>query len=107
MSQSDAARFIDLVEADDAFAQELDALKEHPEQLLAVVPSRGFDVDPDEIRDAFLERIGDDLTAEQFAAVAGGFDHRGGGISPDTVDGVALAIGGSVLVVGAAIAAAI
>jgi len=72
MSLSDAARFIDAIETDETFAQQLEVLKESPEQVLDAVRSRGFDVEPEEIRTAFLERYGDELTEEQLAAIAGG-----------------------------------
>ena len=72
MSHADAVRFLDAVEADEAFAQQLEALKDTPDQVLDAVRARGFDVDPDEVREAFVERYGADLTEEQLAAIAGG-----------------------------------
>jgi len=74
MSHADAMRFLDEVETDEAFAQQLESMGTDPEQALTVVRARGFDVDPAEIRDAFLERHGDDLSDEQLAALAGGVD---------------------------------
>ena len=74
MSQGEAVRFIDAVEADEVFAQQLEALKESPEQVLALVRAGGFVVEPDEVRDALLERYGSELNEEQLAAIAGG--HR-------------------------------
>jgi hypothetical protein len=38
------------------------------------VRARGYDVDSDDVRDAFLERYGNDLTEEQLAAIAGGIN---------------------------------
>ena len=72
MSHTDAVRFLDAVETDEAFAQQLEALKDTPDQALDAVRARGFDVDPDEVREAFVERYGADLTEEQLAAIAGG-----------------------------------
>ena len=72
MSHTDAVRFLDAVETDEAFAQQLEALRDTPDQVLDAVRARGFDVDPDEVREAFLERYGADLTEEQLAAIAGG-----------------------------------
>ena len=72
MSHTDAVRFLDAVEADEAFAQQLEALRDTPDQVLDAVRARGFDVDPDEVREVFLERYGADLTEEQLAAIAGG-----------------------------------
>ena len=72
MSHADAVRFLDAVETDEAFAQQLEALRDTPDQALDAVRARGFDVDPDEVREAFVERYGADLTEEQLAAIAGG-----------------------------------
>jgi len=72
MSHADAVRFLDAVEADEAFAQQLEALRDTPDQALDAVRARGFDVDPDEVREVFVERYGADLTEEQLAAIAGG-----------------------------------
>ena len=72
MSHTDAVRFLDAVETDEAFAQQLEALRDTPDQALDAVRARGFDVDPDEVREAFVERYGADLTEEQLAAIAGG-----------------------------------
>ena len=77
MSHTDAVRFLDAVEADEAFAQQLEALRDTPDQVLDAVRARGFDVDPDEVREAFLERYGADLTEEQLAAIAGGLPDTG------------------------------
>ena len=72
MSHTDAVRFLDVVETDEAFAQQLETLKDTPDQALEAVRARGFDVDPDDVREAFVERYGADLTEEQLAAIAGG-----------------------------------
>ena len=77
MSHTDAVRFLDAVETDEAFAQQLEALRDTPDQALDAVRARGFDVDPDEVREAFLERYGADLTEEQLAAIAGGLPDTG------------------------------
>jgi predicted ribosomally synthesized peptide with nif11-like leader len=72
VSQTDAGRFLDGIETDEAFAQQLEALKDTPDQVLDAERARGYDVDPDDVRDAFLERYSNDLTQEQFDAIAGG-----------------------------------
>lgn len=72
MSKSEAVRFIDAVEADEVLARQVEALQESPEQVLDLVRASGFDVGAEEVREAFLERYGSELTEEQLAAIAGG-----------------------------------
>ena len=91
MSQTDAVRFLDAIETDEAFAQQLETLKDTPDQVLDAVRARGYDVDSDDVRDAFLERYGNDLTEEQLAAIAGG-------VNTDLVLGVFTGVGGVAVV---------
>jgi len=81
MSHTDATKFLDAIETDETFARELEALKDAPDQLLDAARARGFVLEPGEVRDAFLERYGDDLTDEQLAAIAGGGNHSVFGLS--------------------------
>jgi len=74
MSVEQAEAFMNRVESDEAFAAELDSLKDDQAAVQAAVVAAGFDATPDEIRDAFADRFGDELTEEQLAAVAGGLD---------------------------------
>ncbi len=74
MSVEQAEAFMDRVESDEAFAAELESLKDDQAAVQAAVVAAGFDATPDEIRDAFADRFGDELTEEQLAAVAGGLD---------------------------------
>ena len=74
MSVEQAEAFINRVESDEAFAAELESLKDDQAAVQAVVVAAGFDATPDEIRDAFADRFGDQLTEEQLAAIAGGID---------------------------------
>jgi predicted ribosomally synthesized peptide with nif11-like leader len=74
MSVEQAEAFMDRVESDEAFAAELESLKDDQAAVQAVVVAAGFDATPDEIRDAFADRFGDQLTEEQLAAVAGGLE---------------------------------
>ena len=74
MSVEQAEAFMDRVESDEAFAAELESLKDDQAAVQAVVVAAGFDATPDEIRDAFSDRFGDQLTEEQLAAVAGGLE---------------------------------
>ena len=80
MSVEQAEAFMNRVESDEAFAAELESLKDDQAAVQAAVVAAGFDATTDEIRDAFADRFGDQLTEEQLAAVAGGTI---GGLSND------------------------
>ena len=96
MSVEQAEAFMSRVESDEAFAAELESLKDDQAAVQAAVVAAGFDATPDEIRDAFVDRFGDELTEEQLAAIAGGLD----------VDDPALIVGITVGVVQVVAAAA-
>ena len=74
MSVEQAEAFMDRVESDEAFAAELESLKDDQAAVQAAVVAAGFDATPEEIRDAFVDRFGDQLTEEELAAIAGGVD---------------------------------
>jgi predicted ribosomally synthesized peptide with nif11-like leader len=74
MSQQQAEAFIARVQEDPEFAERLSALKDDPAAAQALVVAEGFDATPDEIREAFLEVFGAELSEEQLAAIAGGTD---------------------------------
>jgi predicted ribosomally synthesized peptide with nif11-like leader len=74
MSQQQAEAFIARVQEDPEFAERLTALKDDPAAAQALVVAEGFDATPDEIREAFLETFGAELSEEQLAAIAGGTD---------------------------------
>jgi predicted ribosomally synthesized peptide with nif11-like leader len=74
MSQAQAEAFLDQVESDEDFARELESLREDPPAVLERVHAAGFDATPDEIREAFLDRYGAELTEEQLDAIAAGTD---------------------------------
>jgi hypothetical protein len=95
MTSAAAVEFLDRAEQDDAFAADLATVKDDPNLVLAKVRSYGFDVTPEEIRDAFLERYGVELTAEQLEAIAAGGDDIGLIVSATTggVLGVAAIVG--------------
>ena len=76
MSVEQAEAFMNRVESDEAFAAELDSLKDDQAAVQAAVVAAGFDATPEEIRDAFADRFGDELTEEQLAAIAGGLDDQ-------------------------------
>ena len=74
MTSSAAAAVLDRIESDEAFGQRV---KEAggPEASIELLKSEGFDVTPGELRDAVLDRYGDQLTPEQLEALAGGADN--------------------------------
>jgi predicted ribosomally synthesized peptide with nif11-like leader len=74
MSQQQAEAFIARVQEDPEFAERLASLKDDPAAAQALVVAEGFDATPDEIREAFLETFGAELSEEQLAAIAGGTD---------------------------------
>ena len=94
MSVEQAEAFMDRVESDEAFAAELESLKDDQAAVQAAVVAAGFDATPEEIRDAFSDRFGDQLTEEQLAVIAGGINEPpmviGGG--PPVEVGAAAAI---------------
>ncbi len=99
MSQQQAEAFIARVQEDPEFAERLSALKDDPAAAQALVAAEGFDATPEEIREAFLETFGAELTEEQLAAIAGG-------MSPDGIAAVSFGafIGASAIAAGAAAA---
>jgi predicted ribosomally synthesized peptide with nif11-like leader len=74
MSQAQAEAFLDRVESDEDFARELESLREDRPAVLERVHGAGFDATPDEIREAFLDRYGAELTQEQLDQIAAGTD---------------------------------
>ena len=96
MSVEQAEAFMDRVESDEAFAAELESLKDDQAAVQAAVVAAGFDATPEEIRDAFSDRFGDQLTEEQLAAIAGGLDDQQivnivGGVIATITTGAAIA----------------
>jgi predicted ribosomally synthesized peptide with nif11-like leader len=72
MSMTAAREFISRVEGDENFAGEIEELSDDPQAVLARVHAEGFDAEPAEIRAAFLDRYGDQLSQEQLDAIAAG-----------------------------------
>ena len=91
MSEQAAVAFLERLEGDEEFAKELRSVREDPDAVGERVHAAGFDATPGEIREAFIERYGSELTQEQLDQIAAGAD--AGLIAGETV--------GSVRVVGA------
>jgi hypothetical protein len=98
-----AEAFLDRVEADETFANELVDLRGDPASALARVREAGFDVTPDELRDAVLERYGGMLTVEQLDKIAADVSQQEGeliaGATVGTVVGVTMLAVGAALVI--------
>jgi predicted ribosomally synthesized peptide with nif11-like leader len=87
MSQADAVAFLERVESDEEFAADLESVKQDRDAVRAKVQAAGFDATPDEIREAFVDRYGVELTPKQLDQIAAGSD-------ADTI------IGGTIATVG-------
>src|SRR3954468_6529818 len=74
MGQEQAVAFLERVENDEHFAKELESLREDPPAVVDKVRAAGFDASPEEIREAFLDRYGAELTEEQMDQIAAGSD---------------------------------
>jgi predicted ribosomally synthesized peptide with nif11-like leader len=73
-----AHALLDRVASDKAFSAELAGLGGGvPPEAMARIRAEGFDVTEDEVREAYLERYGDQLTPEQVEKVAAGVDMSG------------------------------
>jgi predicted ribosomally synthesized peptide with nif11-like leader len=78
MTTEAAMELLDRVASDKGFSAELASLKAgDPSPVLARVRAEGFDVTEDEVREAYLERYGSQLTTEQLEKVAAGVDMGG------------------------------
>jgi predicted ribosomally synthesized peptide with nif11-like leader len=86
MSATAAEAFLDRLEGDDAFASDLESVKDDPDAVIGKVHDAGFEAEPDEILTAFTDRYGIELTPEQLDQVAAGTD--AGLIAGATIGGV-------------------
>lgn len=71
MSVAAANAAMDRMEADEAFAGRLEGAG-GADASLEILRAEGFDVTQTEMRDALMDRYGDQLTTEQLDAIAGG-----------------------------------
>ncbi len=77
MTLESAEAVLDRMEAEPAFAERVKDAGS-PESGLALLTSEGFEVTPAEMRDAVLDRYGDQLTPDQLDQIAAGADLDGG-----------------------------
>jgi len=92
MSAQQAEAFIARVQEDPDFAERLAALKDDPAAVQALVAAEGFDATPEEIREAFLETFGSELSEEQLAAIAGGLSQEDGATIGALVGGAVVGV---------------
>lgn len=106
MSTLEADRFIDDLQANEAMAKELTDLSNDPAKAYARVQELGYDVTPDELRDAALEFSGQYFDEAQLDAIAGGLSAGAtagiavgaaatGAVAGGIAVGVAIAVTGS------------
>jgi predicted ribosomally synthesized peptide with nif11-like leader len=73
MTTASAQAAVAKMESDQAFAERVKAAG-GPSAALSILRSEGFEVEPSEMRDALLDRYGDQLTTEQLDSIAAGSD---------------------------------
>ena len=115
MSASEADRFIAELLSNQELAKKLTDLGSDPAAAYAEVQAQGFDVTPEELRDATLELAGQYMNEDELEAIAGGINELamgvGAGVGGAVAGGIVLA-GGSlglataVAITGSAAAAA-
>jgi predicted ribosomally synthesized peptide with nif11-like leader len=105
MTATAAETVIDRMETDEAFAQRVKDAG-GPEASIALLRGDGFDVTPQDMRDAVLDRFGDLMTEEQLDSIAAGYVT--GSVVGDSFLGAGIGVaGGAVLVVTACAVAAV
>ena len=72
MTNNSVEALFDRISSDEDFAGALAAVNSDPAAVQQLIAEAGYNVTPDEVRDAFLEHYGDHLSEEQLAAIAGG-----------------------------------
>lgn len=75
MTTEAAQALLDRIASDKAFSAELaDLAAGVPPEAMTRIRAEGFDVSEDEVREAYLERYGSQLTPERLEKVAAGVD---------------------------------
>lgn len=88
MTAEAADAFIDCLDTDPGLVGRINAVRELPSAVLAIVRNAGFDVTAEEVRDAFAERFGGYLGDAELALLAGG-------LSTDVAVSIALFLAGN------------
>lgn len=92
MTSQSASALLDRLEDDEAFRTMLESLRDQPEAVTKAIEEAGFHATPDDIKAAFLERYGSELSPEQLDAIAGGAD-----IGASVGVGIGIGVGAGVL----------
>jgi predicted ribosomally synthesized peptide with nif11-like leader len=74
MSKAAADAFLERAETDETFRTEFESLGSDQSAVLEHVREAGYDVDSDDVLEAFTERYGVELSPEQLDAIAAGDD---------------------------------
>ena len=96
MSEAEAKRFMDAIQADSQLRNKLEAMGDNPEAVYNEVISNGFDCTPEEIKAELVETAGQTLSEDELASFAAG-------ISKKTSAIISLSVAGAVAVAAAAI----
>jgi len=112
MSASEADRFIAELLSNQELAKKLTDLGSDPAAAYAEVQAQGFDVTPEELRDATLEFAGQYMDEDELEAIAGGLSAgatAGIAVGAAATGAVAggIGVGVAIAVTGSAAAAAI
>lgn len=97
MSLEQAEAFLARVQSDEDFATKLSDSRDNPAAVQALIAAEGFDTTPEEIKDVVLESLGDELSEEQLAAIAGGLS---------SVESAGIGLAAAAVVTAAAVTAA-
>ena len=96
MSEKEADRFIETLQRNDQFAEQLMTLRDDPQALFAEVQRHGFAFEPEEIKAAFLESYSDGMSEELLEQIAGGVtDQKNIAIGLGTAGGIVVLAGAS------------
>lgn len=96
MSIAEADRFISDLKADPHRFDDLEAMKNDPQAVYARVRDLGYDATVEEIGDAFMEYLAEEIGEEELSKIAGGISD-GGVIGAVAGGAVAAGIGAGVL----------
>ncbi len=107
MSEAEASRFIAATQSDKELSNELEKLKDDPQKLIQAIKSRGYDVTPEEIREAVLENIAPRVSESELQTIAAGLNLSNKEKVMLGAGGAAAAVAAVGITVGAAAAAAV
>ena len=74
MSEAEAKRFMDAIQADSQLRNKLEAMGDNPEAVYNEVISNGFDCTPEEIKAELVETASQTLSEDELASFAAGIN---------------------------------